>query len=183
MRVIAGTARGIRLEKPKGLHVRPTLDRARESLFNILAPRLPSARFLDLFAGTGANGIEALSRGAAKAVFVDNSPQALQVIARNLIATQLSQKAVVKWLHLPRELSRVEEDGLPYHIVFADPPYRFSDYEELVVRLESLQLIAEDGLLVIEHAARRALPDRLGRLACQRTSTFGEACLSFFLTP
>ena len=101
MRVIAGTARGMRLAAPAGLRVRPTSDRVRESLFNIIAPRIEGARFLDLFAGTGANGIEALSRGAAFCSFVDQDARSLAVVRGNLEVTRLIARAQLHRCKLP----------------------------------------------------------------------------------
>ena len=107
MRIIAGIARGRRIESPAGWSTRPTLDRVRESLFNILAPRVPGAAFLDLFAGTGANGLEALSRGAVRAVLVDNDPAALAVIRRNTTLCGFTDTAQCLRLDLPTGLDRI----------------------------------------------------------------------------
>lgn len=180
MRVIAGTARGIRLEAPKGLDVRPTLDRVRESLFNILGARVPGGRFLDLFAGTGANGIEALSRGAAHAVFVENDPRALRVLRANLEHARLADHAQVHKGLLPAALDRLRGQA-PFDIIFADPPYNACDFKELFDAIERNRLLAAQGLLVVEHAARHPLPERLGSFQHSRTTRYGEAALFFFL--
>ena len=180
MRVIAGTARGIRLVAPAGYDVRPTLDRVRESLFNILSPRIEGARFLDLYAGTGANGIEALSRGAASATFVDNDPRSLAAIERNLGAAKLRQLADVRRLPLPEGLRTLWADGKTYDIVFADPPFAAMEYDRLLSAIDSARVLAEGGLIVVEHSARVALPDEIGAFSQFRQAKYGEIALSFF---
>lgn len=179
MRVIAGTAKGTRLYAPKGVHVRPTLDRVRESLFNILGPQIVGARFLDLFAGTGANGIEALSRGARCATFIDHDQRALACIQRNLDATRLAAAAVLDRLQLPRSTASLHPDA-PFNIVFADPPYDFPDYGLLLKLLADAPLLATDGIIVIEHTIRAQMPGQSGRLSPYRTQKYGDTALTFF---
>lgn len=177
MRVIAGSARGLRLTAPPGQDIRPTLDRVRESLFNILMPRIEGARFLDLFAGTGANGIEALSRGAQHAVFVEKDRQALVAIRNNLLQTRLAKAGEILVLDLPRQMERINGS---FDIVFADPPYAFDAYPELLEGIASQGLIAENGLLVIEHARRVALDTAYGALERCRETRYGDTRLSFY---
>ncbi len=185
MRVIAGTAKGIRLEIPKGLDIRPTLDRVREALFSILAPRLEGARFLDLFAGTGANGIEALSRGAAWCTFADNAPAALAAIARNLEVARLSGRAERLELSLPGDIRVLANRAKPYDIVFADPPHTFAAHEVLLEQIQANHILAGGGVVVVEHATRAALdvaqpPSAVSGLSCSRRATYGDTTLSFF---
>ena len=129
MRVIAGTMRGMKLEAPAGDRVRPTLDRVRESLFNILAPDLEAATFLDLYAGSGANGIEALSRGALRAVFIDNHPQSAKCIRKNLATTRCEDRGTCMSYRLPEDLRRIP--GI-FSLIFADPPFDYGDYAGLM---------------------------------------------------
>ena len=173
-------ARGVRLVAPRGYDVRPTLDRVRESFFNILSPRIEGSRFLDLYAGTGANGIEALSRGADSATFVDNDPRSLAVIKRNLDAAKLRQHADVRRLPLPEGLRTLWADGRTYDLVFADPPFAATEYDRLLSAIDSAGVLAEGGLIVVEHSGRVALPDELGRIARFRECKYGEISLSFF---
>ena len=180
MRVIAGIAGGTRLVAPKGRDVRPTLDRVREALFNILAPRLEGARFLDLFAGTGAHGVEALSRGAATAVFADSDGRSLKAVRRNLEATRLGAQARVVRLALPKGLSTLAAREQPFDIVFADPPYDFSQYAHLLGSIRGEALLAVDGILVVEHATRVDLGADLGGFVRGRYRTYGDTALSFF---
>lgn len=180
MRVIGGMARGRRLEAPRGTRVRPTLDRVRESLFNILAPRLPGVRFLDLFAGSGANGIEALSRGAVSCLFVDHDEQSLRVLRKNLDATGLSEAARVRRLPLPGGLAKLGEEREAFEVVFADPPYAFGHHEKLLSALREAGLLVDQGLIVLEHSSRLELADELGGYRVTRRNRYGDTTLSFY---
>jgi len=181
MRVIAGTAKGIRLEAPKGARVRPTLDRVREALFSILGDRIAGARFLDLFAGTGANGIEALSRGAAFCTFVDNHPESLAVIWRNIEKAYLSDRTQVVKLSLPKGLANLPPRAAPYRVIFADPPHIFDQHEALFEAIVRNRLLEPGGLVVIEHDASLVLPEHpITGLARARTATYGGTGLTFF---
>ena len=181
MRVIAGSAKGRRLEVPKNWDGRPTLDRVREALFNILSPRLPGGRFLDLFAGTGANGIEALSRGAHHCTFVDHSPAAIAAITHNIECMGLHARAVCLRLALPDQLDRLNVPDAPdYNMIFADPPHNFDAYNTLVARIQECGLLAEEGIVIVEHAVGLSLDAAIGALRCWRRATYGRTCLSFF---
>lgn len=177
MRVIAGSARGRRLLTPPGDRVRPTLDRVREALFSILAPQIPGARFLDLFAGSGANGIEALSRGAAEAVFVDDHPQSLACLEKNLETTGFKPQSRVLRYRLPEGLARIAG---PFDCIFADPPHEFGHYPELLAAIDGARLLREGGTLIVEHARRHPLPDTAGQLARTRERDYGMTTLSFY---
>ena len=183
MRIIAGSARGIRLEPPLGNDVRPTLDRVRESLFNIIAPRLERSTFLDLFAGTGANGIEALSRGARQADFIDSDPRSIALIEKNLERTRLSGQATIVRGALPACLTRLtgprrEKGG--YTLIFADPPHAFTEFPEILGAIAKLELLRPDGLLVVEHSANVDLEKLPEGLHLIRESRYGKTQLSFF---
>jgi 16S rRNA (guanine966-N2)-methyltransferase len=179
MRIIAGSARGRRLASvPKQLVIRPTLDRVREALFSALGPRLPGAAFLDLFAGTGANGLEALSRGAEKAVFVDSHPDALALIRENLARTRLEGRGKSHCLSMPKGLARLE--GV-FDIIYADPPQTFADYVGFLSALESRKLLAEGGVIVLEHGTGLDLPATLGAWYRTRQRSYGKTTVSSYL--
>lgn len=180
MRVVGGTARGTRLVAPKGLDVRPTLDRVRESLFNILAPHVEGARFLDLFAGTGAMGIEALSRGAASCVFVESDRRSLDAITHNLEAAKVGDRAHVCRATLPGDWALVPTMPERYDIVFADPPYAYRKYNELFGGLEKRLKPEMDGIFVLEHSSRTEVIFPQEVMTCYRHAVYGEAALSFF---
>ncbi len=180
-RVIAGTARSIRLEAP-GPGTRPMGDRVKQTLFAMLDPELPGARFLDLFAGSGAAGIEALSRGAAHATFVERDATAARVIVGNLARTHLGgpdkvtvvRTDVIAWL---RDPARAAEP--PWELVVIDPPYE--DVGVMTSALASVGgLVAPGAQVVAKHFWRDAPPARVGLLASERERRFGETALTFY---
>lgn len=177
MRVIAGIAKGTKLYNPSGMSIRPTLDRVRTSLFDIIGPAIEGKLFLDLFAGTGANGIEALSRGAKKAWFVDNSTQALQLIERNLRKTRLIDKAVIIKATLPYELTALPEE---VDYIFADPPYSFNLWLPLVNRLIGSHIITIQSLIICEHSKENTPPDSIDNVSLVRRERYGDTFLSFY---
>ena len=162
MRVIAGSARRLLLETPEGLDTRPTTDRIKETLFNILQPQLPGCRFLDLFAGSGGIGIEALSRGAAYAVFVDNGREAVRCIKANLAHTRLSDRAQVIAADVQAAISRLASAGETFDIIHLDAPYGSAD---AVSALKSIadRGLAKDGesLVILEAAIDYSLPEEI----------------------
>lgn len=181
MRVIAGKAKGITLETPKGKGIRPTQDRVREALFSILGARVIEARFLDLYAGTGANGIEALSRGASWCTFVDNDPRAIELIQRNLRRAQLGQYAVCLQATLPDALTRLFVTDRPYDLIFMGPPYRGWEAGQLFQALRDSGIIAAEALLILEHSPSADLHDEMAGFSRSRVAKYGKTCLSFFL--
>jgi 16S rRNA (guanine(966)-N(2))-methyltransferase RsmD len=181
-RVIAGSARGVRLRAP-GPGTRPFADRVKQTLFAILEPDLPGARVLDLFAGSGAAGIEALSRGAASAVFVEKDPGVATVIGANLEATSLAgPAAVVVRADAVAWLARSAGAGSAFDIVIVDPPYAETDL--LTRTLDALGAadgpLAPDARVVAKHFWRDRPPDRIGLLASERDRRFGETALTFY---
>lgn len=167
----------MRLTAPKGLDVRPTLDRVREACFNILGPSIEGAAFLDLFAGTGANGIEALSRGASRAVFVEQNSKTFACIQKNLETTRLAEHAKCHKLMLPEGLARLSGT---FDLVFADPPYAFSGHEALLSGLLAHALLRENALVCIEHEVRTILPETVDTLTRSRQKRYGDTVLSFY---
>jgi 16S rRNA (guanine(966)-N(2))-methyltransferase RsmD len=185
-RVIAGTARGIRLMAP-GEGTRPLSDRVKQALFGILEPDLPGARFLDLFAGSGAAGIEALSRGAASAVFVERDGDAVRVIAENLRRTGMddARATVVRaeaigWLG--RGGQAAERAAGPFAVVMLDPPY--ADPAALEAALAGLAgptaPLAPDARVIAKHYWRTPPTARVGLLASERERRFGDTTLTFY---
>lgn len=172
MRVIAGEFRSRRLKSVPGSETRPTPDRLREALFNVLAPRLDGCTFVDAYAGTGAVGIEALSRGASRAIFLEKSRAALAVIRDNLAALDLTAKAEIAAGSAPLLLTRYSGD-----IIFLDPPY--SREKEYGVCLELLGR-TPPPLVVAQHDSRLALADQFGRLRKTRVLRQGDNALSFY---
>lgn len=177
MRIIGGTAKGRRLFSPPDRQTRPTSGRVRESLFNILGERVEGARFLDLFCGAGAVGIEALSRGAIHATFVDQQTETLSLARRNLQHCQLHRQADLQRLTLPNQLNRL---AVPYHIVFADPPYTLSCQEELLASLAEAKLLCPDAVVIVESARKVTLPDEVDTLTKTDMRRYGDSVLHFY---
>ncbi|WP_178551556.1 16S rRNA (guanine(966)-N(2))-methyltransferase RsmD [Frisingicoccus sp.] len=150
MRVISGSARRIQLKTVEGMGTRPTTDRIKETLFNILQPELYRARFLDLFSGSGAIGIEALSRGCGMAVFVENDREATACIRENLERTKLFETAEVMQKDVFAALETLEKEGKSFDIIFMDPPYDRLFEKKVLDRLSGSALIHEETLIVVE---------------------------------
>lgn len=151
MRIIAGSAGGARIDAPKGTDTRPTLDKVRESLFNILAFRIADKRVLDLFAGSGAMGLEAVSRGAKSAVLCDIGREPIRVIQRNVEKLRFEASVTVERGDWRDCLIRLSGRGERFDIAFLDPPYSMTDTGAIAKRLKELSLLNEGALIVIEH--------------------------------
>src|SRR5690242_16824528 len=185
MRVIAGTYRSRIMKSLKGLALRPTSDRLRETLFNVLGPDVAGSRFLDLFAGTGAIGIEALSRGAAEVVFVENHAPAATLIRRNVGSLGIRNGAKVLVTDALGGLEKLAsgKKGKPsqYDYVFLDPPYAAAnDYARVLEFLGSTHLVAPGGVVIAEHRRSFDLPEGVGALQRYRVLKQGDAALSFY---
>lgn len=177
MRVISGTARGTRLKTVRGGALRPTSDRVKEALFNILAPRIPGAVVWDLFAGSGAIGIEALSRGAAAAIFVERERAHREIIADNLSRTKLAPRAELIGQDVAPALALLARRKQQAHLIFADPPYQEQNIPPLLETIERQALLHEKGLIVLELFARSRLwpPDH----PAVELRKYGDAVLAF----
>lgn len=186
MRVIAGTYRSRVLKAPPGLATRPSSDRLRETLFNVLAARLEGASFLDLYAGSGAVGIEALSRGAARVAFVERAPAALTVLRANLESLSLHSTARVHAVSVGAFLrrgtaARTHPDR--YDIAFLDPPYDAAGEYEATLGLlggAAAGLLGDGAIVIAEHRRKERLAERFGALARTRLLEQGDAALSFY---
>lgn len=177
MRIIGGTARGRRLFSPPDQRTRPTSSRVRESLFNIIGDTIKGARFLDLFCGAGAVGIEALSRGALHSTFVDQQSEALALVRRNLQHCEFLNQSDLKQLVLPDKLRRITT---PCHIVFADPPYDLPCQEKLLKELCEGRLLCPDALVIIESSRKVTLPDAVLSLNKKDARRYGDSVLHFY---
>ena len=172
MRVIGGEFRSRALKSVPGLDVRPTPDRLREALFNVLAPRISGAVFADLYAGTGAVGIEALSRGAARVIFVEQNRAAINVLRQNLKSLGLESRAEVRPGRASTLLGTIQTD-----IVFLDPPYDLErEYESALKKLGE----RPPQLAIVQHDMRLKLSDSYGMLRKTRVLRQGDNCLTFF---
>ncbi len=192
MRVIAGTYRSRKLRTLRGLALRPSSDRVRETLFNILASEVQDAVFVDLFAGTGAVGIEALSRGARRGVFVEHHPAAVKLLRANLESLGIAVAdarvktfagaAEIIALDAVAGLDQLAARGLQAGFIFADPPYADSGaYTAVLNWLGDSKLLAPGGRVILEHSRRHALPAVAGQLQRTRMVQQGDAVLSFYV--
>ena len=180
MRIIAGSAKGIRLKTPKGMNTRPTADRVKESVFGILANRPIDAEVLDLFAGTGNLGLEALSRGAASALFIDKQAQSIKIMLENALLTDLAGLAIICREDVLQALRRLSNEGKSFDLIFCDPPYNLGLAPKVLQMLDTSRVLREDGVLVLEHSRHEKLPEGLKRIVAYRSEFYGETVVSFF---
>lgn len=182
MRVIAGSLKGRRLKAPTWEGLRPTSDSLRETLFNVLAPRVSAARVLDGFAGTGGLGIEALSRGAARVTFLERDARAQALIAENLALCGIAEGYAIIRASLDRGLDMLRSGPgfAPFDIVLLDPPYDQTAGTMLETLTGADSVLAPDGLVVLEHARRQPAPSRAGRLVLTRRLVSGDSALAFY---
>lgn len=178
MRVISGIAKGRKLSSFKGSDIRPTSDRARETLFNILGEKVVGSFFLDLFAGSGAIGIEALSRHAENVVFVENHAASIELIKKNL----------EKCGFLNQHIKTIKKDVFAYlktarkqfDIIFIDPPYKTDFAEKSLLSLSRKDLLKPDGAIVIEHYFKKTIKEEICSFQCVRRNKIGDSIFSFF---
>lgn len=178
MRVIAGYAKGRRLKMPRSADIRPTLDKVKEALFDILGEEVAEKKVLDLYAGSGSLGIEAISRGAKAAIFIDYNPESIKVVKDNLESLNFQNKAKVLRLDFSRALGYLASQGKRFDLVFLDPPYGKAR--------KSLHLVGKSDILsahcmvAVEHYKKEVLPEEAGTLARIKSARYGDTCLSFY---
>jgi len=180
MRVIAGTYKGRRLKTLEGFSVRPTSDRLRETLFNILAPRIEGTRFADICAGSGAIGIEALSRGAGEVIFIESSLKSARIISENLRNCGIRENYRVINRDALRTLKHFASEKAQFDIIYFDPPYGSDLYTPVMWSIAKNDLLAEDGVVIVEHRRQTPLAPNYDRLRPYRQVTQGESILTFF---
>lgn len=177
MRVITGKARGIQLKTPDGMLTRPTADRVKEALFSIINFEIPDAVVLDLFGGTGQLGIEALSRGAKRGVFVDAHEEACQLIRENLKRTKLTQESTVVRSDYMQFLNRCSER---FSIIFLDPPYAEEYLENAIKRIAEIDILQTDGIMVAERPVGKELPWEFDGYQRSKDYKYGKTLLTIY---
>lgn len=177
MRVITGSARGAKLKTLEGLTTRPTSDRVKEAVFNIIQFGVEGRRVLDLFGGSGQMAIEALSRGADYAVIVDENKQAVGVIKENLKKVKFDQKASVFQLDYLRYLSTCREK---FDIIFLDPPYAEKYLENALRKISEIDILSEGGIIVCERPREKAMPPQVGELICSKDYNYGKTAVNIY---
>lgn len=183
MRVIAGSAKGKELKFPKlpeGKRLRPLTGQAKEALFNIIVGRINGSKFLDLFAGTGSVGIEALSRGAELAFFVEIERKTVQTLRENLEITGFQDKAEVFCLDVIKALEVIEREKARFDVIFIGAPYGSPVLESALKKLAVTDVIEDDGIVVAEHSSRDLVSDSYGRLVRFRDARYGDTVMSFY---
>jgi 16S rRNA (guanine(966)-N(2))-methyltransferase RsmD len=184
MRVIAGEFRSRRLETPRGMATRPTSDKLRETLFNVLGSSVPGAKFVDLYAGSGAVGIEAISRGAEFVWFAEKAPAAVAAMRANLRALKIGGGYALEDRDVARLLSSLEKNArAEVGLVFLDPPYEAAEEYERTMEFFGARVklvLAEDAMVIAEHARKRPLAEQYGELKRVRVLEQGDAALSFY---
>ncbi|HCD41574.1 MAG TPA: 16S rRNA (guanine(966)-N(2))-methyltransferase RsmD [Bacillota bacterium] len=181
LRVIGGSAKGHRLVGAGSGRTRPIPDNVKKSLFDILSPDIPDSRCLDLFAGTGAIGIEALSRGARRVTFVECSRKMVNVIRTNLDITGLSSSAKVIQGDVRRLVPALYRQGEVFNIVFVDPPYGHGLVPETMEIISTYTLLDSDGIVIARHESRQELPDEFDELKATRREKYGDTIISFYV--
>ncbi|MBP2625661.1 MAG: methyltransferase [Firmicutes bacterium] len=181
MRIITGSAKGTKLKAPPGLDTRPTADRVKESVFNILGDIVIDARVLDIFAGTGNLGLEALSRGAKSAVFVDNSNDSIAIIKENAHHTKLVEHTEIYKNDVLRAMDRFVQTGRSFDLLFCDPPYQQRFVQTVLEKLDKHPIMALGGVVVIEHSRHEEIADEWEHLQLKRTERYGATLVSFLL--
>lgn len=181
MRIISGRFRSRRLKATPPAGIRPTSDKLRETLFNILGENVMDSTFLDGCAGMGGVGIEALSRGAASVYFVDQSRKACRIIRENLQSLQVDEGYKILEMDLKKALDALRQGGLAFDIVFIDPPYEHENlYGDALQQFSAGPLLAANGVLIIEHSKRVELPRSAGALRKVRSLVQGDSALAFY---
>lgn len=182
MRIISGTSKGKKLRPLRGQAIRPTSDRVKESIFNILGEEVEGKHVLDLFAGTGNLGIEALSRGAIRAVFVEREKSAIDLIKQNLSHCGFNDRSHIIRGEVERAIPQLRRKGEVFDLIFMDPPYRKGLAQETLEILHAQPVHHEDSILVIEHDRREPLPDTVAGWNLVRQRRIGDTVI-YFLTP
>jgi 16S rRNA (guanine966-N2)-methyltransferase len=180
MQIIAGIRKGKKLIRPQGLGIRPTSDKVKQFIFNYLDDRIVDSVMLDLCAGTGNIGIEALSRGAQEVIFVDNDKTAIQLINKNIQLTHFQNQAQVLLFDAVRYLKKSSERLERFDIIFIDPPYQDKANFDILMTIDKLDLLSESAIVVLEHGFREALEISLAHLKLIETRRLGDSAVSFY---
>ena len=180
MRIISGSLRGRKLEAPRGWDIRPTTDRVREAIFNILSRRPEDARVLDIFAGTGALGLEALSRGAANVIFLEGSPEACRIITSNITRMGVEKSAAIVCHTIGEQPLPEKITQKRFNLVFMDPPYGTGLLGTALTHPDLISCLDSQGLIVAEHSIKEKLPETITGLDIHDQRKYGRTLITFF---
>jgi len=179
MRIITGSAKGLKLKTPQGLDIRPTSDKVKGSVFNILAGKIVDSAVADLFAGTGNLGLEALSRGAVSAVFVDNSLASINLLKQNLALTKLIDQAEILKTDVLTAIDKFIRQNRRFDLIFCDPPYNRGLVSAVIRRIDNSSLLQPEGIIIMEHSKHEIIPLDVVNLQVKRYQSYGETLVSF----
>ena len=180
LRIIAGHAKGKKIITPKGLEIRPTTDRVKEAIFNIISTHISDSIVLDLFAGTGNLGLEALSRGAKKAYFIDNSMSSMKIIVENINKISLVDSSIIKRTEALKALDEFASMGTKFDIIFLDPPYGKGLLIPCMKVIEDMQILAKDGIIVVEHNQSELIQWDYKYLKVFKEKKYGNVMISIY---
>lgn len=180
LRIIAGRSKGRILESIKGRNTRPTSDKVKEAIFNIIQIRIPNSLVLDLFAGTGNLGLEALSRGASKAIFIDRDINAVKTIRKNCYNLGYQEQVEIYRNDAARGLTELSKRDILFDIVFMDPPYAKGYEESLLQGIYEADILHNDAIVIVEHDSKTILPDRIAELCRYDFRKYGGTGVSFY---
>lgn len=180
LRIISGNCRGKKLKSPKNNLIRPTSDKVKEAVFNILGSRVLDSKFLDLFAGTGNIGIEALSRGAKNAVFVDNNYNSLKIIRQNLELANLLNRSEIINNNCLTAVSKLKHKYEKFNIIYMDPPYNMKNICELLLKIADNKLLDREGVLLVEHDKNKKLDEQINDLIKTKHKRYGDTYISYY---
>lgn len=180
MRVIAGNCKGRPLKAVKGMTTRPTTDKVKESIFNMIGPFFQGGVALDLFAGSGSLGIEALSRGVEKAIFVDKDSNAIETIIHNVKQCDFFDQSEIYRNDANRALKAVMKRDLTFSLIFLDPPYKKQTLKDLIEKIDEANLLIDNGFIVTEHDSDIELPDKVGSYIRKKFETYGMTAISIY---
>ena len=179
MRIITGKARGLKLSTPKNMDVRPTSDRVKESLFNIIGTKIVGTHVLDLFAGTGNLGLEAWSRGAEKVVFIDESQASLQLVRSNIAKAKAEKETTVIKGNAVKVIADLSARGERFDFIFCDPPYNKGLPAQIIEQVAKYDIVISGGYLIVEHSQHESLSELPLKLEIIRSEKYGETLISF----
>lgn len=180
MRVIAGTAKGRPLKAVPGMNTRPTTDKVKEAIFSMIGPYFDGGLALDLFAGTGGLGIEVLSRGADKAIFVDREKVSIDVIRQNVNAANLADRSEIYRNDADRAVKAMAKRGDQFRYIFLDPPYKMTNMDEMLQSIASHNLIEQDAIIVVEHDSSHVYPEQFGGFVQRKYAKYGETAVTIY---
>lgn len=180
MRIITGSAKGRKLAVPQGMDTRPTSDRVKQSLFNILSIRVIDAKVLDAFAGTGNLGLEALSQGAESAVFIENNRNTLKVLQKNVEDLGFQECASIYSSDTLEVLRELQRRAMSFDLIFLDPPYGRGLIEKTIEKISEFSLLGTEGIIISEQDAVDAVPDKVQKISCYRREKYGRTQIAFW---